>query len=69
MRQVELPAEMRCRSCEQRVENALRSLEGVLSVATDLKRQRVEVEFNERSIDEAEVGAAVARAATHGLGG
>jgi copper chaperone CopZ len=69
MTQVELPADMHCRSCEQRVERAVRALDGVSSVKTDLKRQQVAVEFDERRVDESEVEAAVAGAASHRMPG
>lgn len=67
MRNVELPADMHCGSCEQRVQRAVRALDGVRSVATDLKRQRVSVEFDDERVDESEVRAAVAGAVTHGV--
>jgi len=69
MTQVELSADMHCRSCQQRVERAVHALDGVHSVKTDLKRQQVAVEFDERRVDESEVRAAVAGAASHGLPG
>lgn len=70
MTNVELPADMHCRSCEQRVQQAVHALDGVHSVATDLKRQRVAVEFDDERVNESEVRAAVTGAATHGaLGG
>lgn len=66
---MELLADMHCRSCEQRVERALRALDGVQAVRTDLKRQQVAVQFDERRVDESEVEAAVAGAASHRLPG
>jgi len=69
MTRVELAAEMHCRSCEQRVERAVRALDGVNSVKTDLKRQHVAVEFDEHRVDESELRAVVAGAASHGLPG
>lgn len=65
MTNVELSADMHCRSCEQRVQRALRALDGVRSVATDLRRQRVAVEFDDERVDESEVRAAVTGEATH----
>jgi copper chaperone CopZ len=67
MTNVELPADMHCRSCEQRVHRAVRALDGVRSVTTDLKRQRVAVEFDDERLDESEVRAAVTGAVTHGV--
>lgn len=63
---VELAAEMHCRSCEQRVRRGLEGLDGVLSIETDLKRQRVAVEFDDGVVDESEVRTAVANAVPHG---
>lgn len=63
MTNVELPADMHCASCEQRVQRAVRALDGVRAVATDLKRQVVAVDFDEDRVDEAQMRAAVAGAA------
>lgn len=60
---------MHCRSCEQRVLRALRVLDGVHSVNTDLKRQLVAVEFDDERVDESEVRRAVAVSVDHGLPG
>lgn len=67
MTNVDLPADMHCRSCEQRVQRAVRALNGIREVKTDLKRQRVAVEFDDVVVDESEVRAAVSGAATHGV--
>jgi len=40
------------------------ALDGVSSVETDLKRQRVAIQFDDQLLDESEVRAAVARAVT-----
>ena len=69
MNNIELEASMHCRSCEQRVLRAVRALDGVHSVNTDLKRQRVAVEFDGDRVGESELRAAVATAATHGISG
>ncbi len=66
---VELSAQMHCRSCEQRVLRAVRGLDGVHSVNTDLKHQSVSVEFDEGRVDELKVRRAVAGALSHGLPG
>ena len=65
MTKVELPADMHCRPCEQRVLRAVRALDGVRSVEADLKRQRVAGEFDDGRVGESEVRAAVA-GAPHG---
>lgn len=67
MTNVEMPADMHCRSCEQRVRRALHDLAGVVSVETDLKRQRVAVEFDEERVGEPDVRTAAAGALTHGV--
>lgn len=67
MSTVELPAEMHCRSCEQRVIRTLRSVEGVRFVEADLKRQRVTVELNERVIGAADLRIRVENAVAHPL--
>ncbi len=67
MTDIDLAAEMQCRSCEQRVLRAVRSLDGIQSVRTDLKRQRVAVEFDDELVTESEVRAAVEGAGTHGM--
>lgn len=38
-----------------------------MAVVTDLRRHRVDVEFDDQRVDEPAVQAAVAGAATHGL--
>lgn len=69
MTKIELPADMHCRSCEQRVLRAVRDLDGVRSAETDLKRQRVTVEFDDELVGASEVRAAVASGATHATSG
>jgi copper chaperone CopZ len=44
-------------------------LDGVRSVETNLRRQRVAVDFDDELVGESEVRAAVANAATHGVTG
>ncbi len=66
MANIELAADMHCRSCEQRVVRAVRSLNGIRSVATDLSEQRVVAEFDEDLVTEAEIRAAVEGAGMHG---
>lgn len=66
MTRIDLRADMHCTSCEQRVQRAVQALDGVHSVETDLKHQRVAVEFDAQRVDESGVRAAVASAATHG---
>lgn len=65
MANVELPAEMHCRSCEQRIRRAVAALDGVSSVDADLKRQRVIVKFDAGRVEESEVRATVAGASPH----
>lgn len=62
---MELPVDMHCRSCEQRVTRAVGALDGVQAVTTDLKRQTVAVEFDDQRVDESEVRAAVTGAVDH----
>ena len=66
MANIEVAADMHCRSCEQRVARAVRSLNGIRSVATDLSEQRVVVEFDDDVVTEAGIRAAVEGAGTHG---
>lgn len=70
MTNVVLPAEMHCRSCEQRIQRALDGVDGVRSVTTDLRHQRVGIEFDDERVDETELRSAVANASSHGdIGG
>ncbi len=69
MRNMEFAADMHCRSCEQSVQRAVQALDGVRSVETDLKRQRVAVEFDDERVQESELRTAVASASTHSVGG
>lgn len=43
--------QMACDGCEQRVENALKTLPGVGKVRADARNQRIEVLFNEGQVD------------------
>lgn len=67
MSSLELSAEMHCGSCEQRVRRALGSLDGVRSVETDLKKQRVAVEFDDELVSESQLKTVVDRAGSHGM--
>jgi copper chaperone CopZ len=64
---IDLAAEMHCRSCEERVLRAVRSLDGIRSVRIDLRGQRVAVEFDDELITESAVRAAPSTAGTHGI--
>jgi copper chaperone CopZ len=46
---------------------AVRSLDGIHSVRTDLKGQRVAVEFDDELVTESEIRAAVEGAGAHGI--
>lgn len=66
MTHIEVTADMHCGSCEQRILRAVRSLDGIHSVRTDLKGQRVAVQFDDELVAESEVRAAVEAAGSHG---
>ena len=67
MTSVDLPADMHCRSCEQRVVRAVRGLAGVHEVETNLKRQRVAVEFDDKLVNESRLREAIEGALGHRL--
>jgi copper chaperone CopZ len=67
MRHIDVAADLHCRSCEQRVLRAVRSLDGIGSARTDLRRQRVAVEFDDELVAESKVRAAVEGAGAHGI--
>ena len=67
MTNIELSADMHCRSCEQRVARAVSALDGVHAVETDLKRQRVAVQFDDQVLTESDLRTAVEDAASHGV--
>jgi copper chaperone CopZ len=63
---ITLEAEMNCRACEQRVERALRRLDGVEQVKTDLLRRKVAIRFDPDQLSERELQAAVEESVNHG---
>jgi len=50
---------MECRSCEQRIEGALKKLDGVKSVKSDYASETTEVEFDENKINEGDMKKAI----------
>ena len=67
MTNIDVAADMHCRSCEQRVVRAVGDLDGIRSVIPDLNGQRVAVEFDKELVTESEVRAAVEGAGAHGM--
>lgn len=54
-------SQMACESCEERVEHALKSLEGVSRVRANARNQRVEVLFDANRVDSDAIAVRIAQ--------
>ncbi len=64
---VEFPARMNCKACQYRVEKAVARQQGVLSIKTDLRSQRVTVEFDPSLSDETHLREAIDNSLNRGM--
>jgi copper chaperone CopZ len=59
MRKTYTISNMVCPACEMHLEELEDELRGILSIQASYKKQRLEVEFDEKTISEAQIRAAV----------